>query len=430
MNLLLNLSRENLAGTTPFYIRISYFRWNYVRRLIEIGLRCVVDKTGNLKTQQAYPQIANGPLIMAFTTRKEESCGSGKTLLRRFGCLAIVTMLAACAAPPLVSHTVAPAPASAVGMPSAIVSSERQTLPPDSGQQNLFQYYLGPSDIISISVYGHPELSVPQPSGGQNGGIMITNDGTVDLALVGNVMLGGLTIEEAKDRLQRDYSKYVRNVDVSVQLVSPRSLRYYLLGDFSDPGVKFPERQLPLLDALSLGGSIDVSNADLCQAYVAMGSRKLPVDLRALLVDGDMSQNIMLNPGATIVIPPASDEKAFVFGSVTKPGAADFEGGSLSLLQALSEAGMDLNSYTGAELSQVRVIRSHGAAADFIVVDAQKILKGEAAPFPLQPGDIVFVGPNRIASWNQTLGMLLPSLSTVSGLLSPFVSIKYLSQHN
>jgi len=39
----------------------------------------------------------------------------------------------------------------------------------------------------------------------------------------------------------------------------------------------------------------------------------------------------------------------------------------------------------------------------------------------------VFVSPTGFASWNQALGMLLPSLQTVAGILEPFVQIKYLS---
>ena len=52
---------------------------------------------------------------------------------------------------------------------------------------------------------------------------------------------------------------------------------------------------------------------------------------------------------------------------------------------------MDLQNYTNARLSQIHVIRAHGKSADFIVVDAAKILQGQAYPFALEPGDIVFV---------------------------------------
>lgn len=350
-----------------------------------------------------------------------------KTPLRLTALFAGISVLSGCAGQPLTSHSVPAASTAAIGAPSSpVVSTVSETLPGGGAQQGLAPYHLGPSDVIAITVYRHPELSISQLAGG----VMITNDGTVNLSLVGDVALAGLTISEAQRLLVQDYSKYIQMANVAVQLISPKSLRYYLLGDFSNPGMKYPERQLSLLDALSLGGNLDVANADLFQAYVAVGSQKLPVDIRALLVDGDMSQNIMLDSGATIVIPPAADEKAFVFGAVSKPGAIVFEGGGLSLLQALSEAGMNLDSYASAKLAQVRIIRSHGAGADFIIVDAMKILQGQAAPFSLQPGDVVFVAPTQVATWNEALNMLLPSLNTVSGLLNPFVSIKYLSKGN
>ncbi|WP_201727583.1 polysaccharide biosynthesis/export family protein [Acidocella sp. C78] len=335
--------------------------------------------------------------------------------------------LAGCAAKPPMSHIV-PAGAVAATMPSPVVSMKRQSLPPDA-RLPLTPYRLGPNDVIAVSVYLHPELSTPQ-YGVTSGpaGALITSDGTVGLPLIGTVKLAGLTVSQAQAKLQAAYSAYVNNANISVQLVTPHSLRYYLLGDFSSPGIKYPGRELTLLEALSLGGSLNVANADLYQAYVAVGARKEPVDLRELLLDGNLSQNIVLPPGATIVIPPASEEKAFVFGAVGKPGAIGFQGGSLSLLQAMSEAGMTLSNYTDAQLSQIRIIRSHGASADFIVVNARKIMDGHAMPFALQPGDIVFVPPTGIATWNDVLNKLLPSLNTISGVLNPFVSIKYLSK--
>jgi polysaccharide biosynthesis/export protein len=217
---------------------------------------------------------------------------------------------------------------------------------------------------------------------------------------------------------------------VTIQLVTAQSLKYNLFGAFSAPGVKYPGHMLTLLEALSLGGSLDAANANLYQAYVAQGTNKMPVDLHALLVDGDLTQNVLLASGDTIVVPPASDENAFVLGAVGKPGAVPFQGGSLSLVQALSVADMDLANYSSARLEQVRVIRAEGDHAEFDVVDAEKILRGEALPFPLQPGDIVFVPPTTIASWNAVLNMILPSLTTISGILNPFVQIKFLSQPN
>ena len=324
---------------------------------------------------------------------------------------------------------------------SPVVSAETQSLTPDELRKITDPhvggtYVLGPDDLIAVSVYDHPELSAPitggpiggGAAGGIGGGALITSDGTVQLPLIGSVSLGGLTLRQAQQRLTDDYSEYVDDPKVAIQLVQPQSLRYYLLGAFAAPGVKYPMHPLTLLEALSLGGTVDIQNADLYQAYVAQGNVKLPVDLYALLVDGDMEQNIHLASGDAIVIPTSANENAFVLGTVAKPGAVPFHAGSLSLLQALSSAGMDLASLTNAKLSDVRIIRARGRTAQFYVVNAQMILDGQAESFDLKPGDIVFIPPTKVATWNQVLAEILPSLQTIGAVLNPFVQIKFLNQ--
>jgi polysaccharide export outer membrane protein len=317
---------------------------------------------------------------------------------------------------------------------SAILSSQTETLTPDELRE-VFDtspdqaYVLGPDDLIDLNIYLHPELSVPVAGAGGNAAL-ITSDGTVGLPLIGNIKLGGLTLQQAQDKLTQVYSFYITNPKVSLQIASAQSLKYYLLGAFTDPGIKYPVHPLTLLEALALGGSVDLPNADLYQAYVAHGAVKLPVDLHALLLDGDLSQNILLASNDVIVIPSSLSENAYLFGAVGKPGAVQFNAGALSLLQALSSAGLDLTNYTDAKMSRIHIIRSHGKSAEFIIVDATLIMQGKAAPFALEPGDIVFVPPTAFATWNEVLAQILPSLQTISDVLNPFVSIRYLSRNN
>jgi polysaccharide export outer membrane protein len=347
--------------------------------------------------------------------------------------LGLIAILSGCATAPASNTAVT----TKVFLESPVVSSATEDLTPDELRSITdpdvgAAYILGPDDLITVSVYLHPELSAPPVNGtsGYSGGsgALITSDGTVQLPLIGSVHLGGLTLAQAQQLLTTDYEQYITDPKVSIELAEAQSLRYYLLGAFTTPGIKFPTHPLTLLEAFALGGSVDIAGADLYQAYVAQGNTKLPIDLYALLVQGDMSQNIPLASGDIIVVPTDANENAFVFGAVTKPGAVPFNEGSLSLLQALSESGLDLPSLTDAELSNVHIIRAGGRSAEFIVVNATMIMNGQAESFDLRPGDIVFVPPTPVATWNQVLTELLPSLQTVSAVLNPFVSIKYLRQ--
>lgn len=318
-------------------------------------------------------------------------------------------------------------------LPSAVISQHEDHLSQTAIKHLMDQsitYHLGPGDVVSVSVYTHPNLSIPSPRTSSTGlaGALVTNDGNVQLPLLGVVHVAGMTTTQLQAHLTQLYKHYVIDPKVSVQLQEARSIRYYLLGEFNKPGLVYSSRPLNLLEAMSLGDSVDLSKADLRSAYVIQNGQKLPVNFHKLILGADLQQNIPLKTGDTVVIPTVSTMKAYVFGAVLKPGPVPFVDGRLSLLQALSDAGMNTTSLTTAQLSDVRIIRSEGASGTFYVVNAHRILEGKAAPFYLKSGDIVFVPQTTISSWNQTLQLLLPSLQTVSELLNPFVSIKFLSQ--
>jgi polysaccharide export outer membrane protein len=268
--------------------------------------------------------------------------------------------------------------------------------------------------------------------GGRLSGLVIDNDGTIQFPLLGSVQVAGQTTDQMRTLLEHSLAVYVKEPKVSVQVVFTGSIRYYLLGQFSQPGLKYSDRPLRLLEALSLGGSVLLDRASLRTAYLARDSRRLPIDFRRLVLEGDLKQNIKLRSGDIILVPDKTSEQAFVFGGVAdsnpKGGAVPFINGRLTLLQALAQAGFGIRERSQSRLSETYVIRSDGDSGEFFIVDANRILAGEAAPFELAPGDVIYVPTTALANWNQALEQILPTLQTVSGLLTPFVQIKYLSQ--
>ena len=332
-------------------------------------------------------------------------------------------------------------------LPSPVVSRTEEILPPELlqaaiGEREGNPYRVGAGDTLLVAVYNHPELAIATYAGAygsagsgvaaRTAGLSVDNDGSLQFPLIGSVKVAGKTLGELRDFLETELARYVKEPKVTVQVIYNGSIRYYLIGQFVSPGLKLADRPLRLLEGLALGGSVVMEHASLSGAYVARNGKRLPVNLRRLVRDGDMRQNIPLRSGDAIVVPDNSTEQAFVFGgaagSNARGGAVPFVSGRLDLLQALAAAGIGFRERVQGDLSAVRIIRSEADRGAFFVVDVNKILRGEAASFLLAPGDIVFVPETTVTSWNETIQQFLPTLQTISGVLNPFVQIKYLSQ--
>jgi polysaccharide biosynthesis/export protein len=329
-------------------------------------------------------------------------------------------------------------------LPSPVVAHERTGLDPalldeTIGGREDEAYRVGPGDTLLVAVYGHPELSIaPYTAGtlnsnnGRMAGLAIDNDGTIQFPLIGSVQVAGKTTNELRTFLEQELAVYVKEPKVTVQVIFPGSIRYYLLGQFSEPGLKFSDRPLRLLEALSLGGSIMLERASLRTAYVVRDGKRLPIDFRRLVLEGDLKQNIKLRAGDVVLVPDKTSEQAFLFGgaagSNARGGAVPFVNGRLTLLQALAQTGFGYRDNAQGRLSATYVIRSEGDRGELFVVDADRIMNGSAAAFELAPGDVIYVPPTAVTNWNEALAQILPTLQTISGLLTPFVQIKFLSE--
>ena len=79
-----------------------------------------------------------------------------------------------------------------------------------------------------------------------------------------------------------------------------------------------------------------VPAADLDSAFVLRGNKTIPVDFGKLIKRGDVSQNLKLEPGDTIVVPVA--DVVYVQGEVKNPGPIKFTK-DLTILKAIAQAG-------------------------------------------------------------------------------------------
>ncbi|MCP3177482.1 polysaccharide biosynthesis/export family protein [Desulfuromonas sp. KJ2020] len=289
-------------------------------------------------------------------------------------------------------------------------------------------YLVGPGDVLLVNVNGKPDLSSPGLAGGGSSrvaGSRVDGSGFIRLPLVGSVAVSGLSLDQIEGRLRQAFSAYLQEPWVVVEIAEYKSHPLYLLGQFKSAGTYYMDRPLTLLNGLALGGGM-LDTANLRSARLIRDGLTAPVDIYQLLREGSLEQNVWLKAGDTIYVPDDKNQNVFVFGAVSKPGPVPMPNGRLSLSQALASAGI---GETRGNTEYVRIIRSLSATrGELMVVDQNRVMRGESLPFPLTEGDIVYVPRSAVGNWNQAIQEILPSLQAVSAVLQPFVSIKFLSE--
>ena len=175
--------------------------------------------------------------------------------------------------------------------------------------------------------------------------------------------------------------------------VPERRAEFSVIGEVNRPGSFDYKENMTVLDALTAVGSVK-ETADLKNATLTHDGQNSPIDLDALLRQGDMSQNVRLAAGDRLMIPEGN--RTYVYGSVSKPGYYTFKPGD-RVLDALNAAGGPLQQTTeaGPDLGKVNLIRvdksKNTAAVQQVNLDSF-LKKGDmTGNVALQPGDVLFI---------------------------------------
>lgn len=255
------------------------------------------------------------------------------------------------------------------------------------------RFTLGPGDKLDLELLGEP---------GPRTTTVVAPDGKLYFSLVPGVDVWGLTLEEARKQLENGLAEYMRErPQVSLTLRGVESQRVWVLGRVQAPGVYSMAAPVTLLEAISLaGGTLSLVNyrdqeaagiseelADLRRSFVIREGQLLPIDFERLLKQGDLAQNIYLQPDDFIYLAPTTAREVHVLGAVVQPRPVPYREG-LTVAAAVASAYGTLN---GAYLSHVVVIRGALSHPEVAVVDYRNVIRGQAMDVALEPRDIVYV---------------------------------------
>lgn len=300
------------------------------------------------------------------------------------------------------------------------------TLSPDL--QNLFgearPYTIGPSDIIAIIVYDHPELSPvgttvisqgTDPTGITGApGFIVDQDGYIYYPYAGKVKVGGLTEAQAAEVITGGIQRVIKDPQVTVRIASFRSRRAYVDGEVRNPGTQiFTDVPMTLPEALNRAGGV-APTGDRSFITLTRGQQTTVVDLMRLQELGVNPNRILLQSGDLVTVRNREDRKVFVMGEIMRPASLLMRNGRLTLNEALAETGGP--NLATANTSQIYVVRPNGdgTPALFHLNAANPAALALAEAFSLQARDVVYVDAVPLVQWNRIINLILPSAQAAS----------------
>ena len=281
-----------------------------------------------------------------------------------------------------------------------------------------YDYEVGIGDVLQITVWDHPELTIPAGSmrSAQESGNLVHSDGNIFYPYVGKLHVEGMKVTEIREMITDRLDEYIEAPQVDVAVAGFRSKRIYVTGAVNKPGT-YPITNVPmrLVDAVSAAGGIG-ENANWSQVILSRDGEEYRLSLRGIYENGNAAQNVLLRPGDVVNVSRSDDNKVFVLGEVVKPESIPMGRNGMSLAEALSNTGgLDERE---ADASGIFVFRKAQPGQEHGIDVYQLNAKDAAAlvladSFELQPRDIVYVTAAPLARWNRVLSLLVPSVTAL-----------------
>jgi polysaccharide export outer membrane protein len=247
------------------------------------------------------------------------------------------------------------------------------------------EYKIGPKDLLDISVFGLEDL---------NKTVRVSEEGKISLPLLGEVAVEGLTKAELEKRLsQLLEEKYLQNPQVTVFIKEYQSKRVFLLGAVEHPGPYELLGRPTLLQIISQAGGLTNEAGDeilVIRQLEGDTGKSIRISIDDLILKGDTTLNIPLEPNDIVSIPVDKAVLVYVFGQVNKPGALEIKRSNIpTLLQAIAQAG---GFSERASKSSVLIKRIDKDGKEHqIKVNVRNIMKGKNKDIRLKENDIVYV---------------------------------------
>ena len=280
-------------------------------------------------------------------------------------------------------------------------------------------YLVGPGDVLTVKVWGNPELAGREDAARTEGdGVEVGPGGQIYFPYAGLVTVGGLSVEQIRALLTERLGVFVRSPQLDVRVVAFRSQRVQVTGEVMQPGVvALDNTSKGVLEALTERGGLS-ERASRRRVYLSRGDARYEIDLDRLYGGDFGSTSPYLEPGDVIRVPDTSEDQVVVLGAVEAPKSVLMSGESLSAISAIAAAGgVSRNTARGSDIYIFRasgLLRPEAGEIQVYQIDMsqpQGVLF--ATSFVLHPRDVVYVATTELSRFNSVMQQLLPTLQEI-----------------
>lgn len=178
-------------------------------------------------------------------------------------------------------------------------------------------YILDVDDILHIQMIGDRSTQFD---------IRIDRSGNISIPDIGKIQVAGMTLNQAIDFIDFKISATFVETDVFISLKEIRDIQVLLTGMVHTPGIYTLSGYSSVLHAISSAGGLK-ENASFREVIVKRNGKVYKtIDLYDFFVDGNMSSNISLMSGDSIIVKP-TNQYIPVYGAVNQKAIYEYEEG-------------------------------------------------------------------------------------------------------
>ena len=158
------------------------------------------------------------------------------------------------------------------------------------------QYVIGPEDVLNIQVWREDALTRSVP---------VRMDGKISLPLIDEITAAGLTPLQLKEILAKRFKEFIDNPNISVMVAEANSAKVFISGQIRNPGIMHLKSQTTLVQVIAwAGGFTGWANEKkiLIIRKIDGKEKRITVNYKKIM-SGDLSSNIVVKPGDTIIVP-------------------------------------------------------------------------------------------------------------------------------